>query len=192
MHLNEKIMIYRKILNLFVLMTSTTFFVAQSQKPEYNNNFESYENGTVLTEPGVKKRLFTWGKGTTFTSIKSDGKGNKGSNGYAESTSNEGVYCVKYFTLEAGTTYKWKIAVKIEGDVPSFKRKYSLKVSSGKGDKSFKYIDLSIDDPESGKWIEHNNEFTVKEGYEKLNVLVYRWGGDNKVCIDDFVVKKKN
>jgi hypothetical protein len=29
-------------------------------------------------------------------------------------------------------------------------------------------------------------------GEEKLNVLVYRWGGDNKVCIDDFVVKKKN
>ena len=183
---------YKKILTLFVLMTSTTFFVAQSQKPEYNNNFESYENGTVLTEPGVKKRLFTWGKGTTFTAIKSEGKGNKGSNGYAESSSNEGVYCVKYFTLEAGTTYKWKIAVKIEGDVPSFKRKYSLKVSSGKGDNSFKYLDLSIDDPESGKWIEHNNEFTVKEGYEKLNVLLYRWGGDNKVCIDDFVVKKKN
>ena len=113
-------------------MTSTTFFVAQSQKPEYNNNFESYENGTVLTEPGIKKRLFTWGKGTTVTAIKSEGKGNKGSNGYAESSSNESVYCVKYFTLEAGTTYKWKIAVKIEGDVLSFKRKYSLKVSSGK------------------------------------------------------------
>ena len=40
--------------------------------------------------------------------------------------------------------------------------------------------------------MQHNNEFTVKEGYEKLNVLVYRWGSENKLCIDDFVVRKKN
>ena len=185
-------MINKEILSMFIMVMSTTIFVAQNQKPEYRNNFESYEDGTVLTEAGVKNRLFTWGKTTTFTAKKSEGKGNNGSNGYAESSSNEGVYCVKYFTLEPGITYKWKIAVKIEGDVPSFKRKYSLKVSSGKGEEAYKYLDISIDDPESGKWMQHNNEFTVKEGYEKLNVLVYRWGGENKLCIDDFVVRKKN
>ncbi len=185
-------MINKEILSICIMVVGTTFCVAQNQKPEYRNNFESYEEGTILTEPGVKKRLFTWGDKTKFSSVNTEGKGNKGSNGYAESSTNESVYCVKYFTLEAGTTYEWKVAVKIEGDVPSFKRKYSLKVSSGKGDKAYKYIDKSIDDPEPGKWIEYNNEFTVKEGHEKLNVLVYRWGGDNKLCIDDFVLKKMN
>ena len=60
--------------------------------------------------------------------------------------------------------------------MPSFKRKYSLKFHQEKV-KNYKYLDISIDDPESGKWMQHNNEFTVKEGFEKLNVLVYRWGG---------------
>ena len=93
-------MINKEILSIFIMVMSTTIFVAQNQKPEYRNNFESYEDGTVLTEAGVKNRLFTWGKTTTFTARKSEGKGNNGSNGYAESSSNEGVYCVKYFTIE--------------------------------------------------------------------------------------------
>ena len=182
----------KEILSIFIFILSTTIFKAQNHKPEYKNNFENYEDGALLTKPGVKKRLFTWGEKTSFKAVKNEGKGNNGSSGYAESSTNESVYCVKYFTLESGVTYEWKIAVKIEGNVPSFKRKYSLKVSSGQGEKAYKYLDISVDNPESGKWIEHNNEFTVKEGFEKLNVLVYRWGGDNKVCVDDFIIRKKN
>ncbi len=192
MRRNNNIMIKRKILTLSILLISTILIIGQNQKPEYKNNFEFYEDGTIITEPGVKKRLFTWGKTTTFTAKTTESKGNKGSNGYAVSSENQGVNCVKYFNLENGETYIWKIAVKVEGDVKSSKGKYALKVLSGKGDMSHKYIEQIIDEPEFGKWIEYKNEFTVIEGYEKLNVQVSRWASGTKLCVDDFVVRKKN
>lgn len=184
-------MIKRKILSLSILVIITTLSIGQNQKPEYNNNFEGYEDGTILNEPGVKKRLFTWGETTTFTAKNTESKGNKGSNGYAVSSENQGVNCVKYFNLEKGETYVWQIAVKIEGDVPSWKGKYSLKVISGKGDNAFKYIEENIDEPEFDKWIEYKKEFTVLEGYEKLNVQVARWASGTTLCVDDFILKKK-
>ena len=71
-------MINKEILSICIIVVGTTFCVAQNQKPEYRNNFESYEEGTILTEPGVKKRLFTWGDKTKFSSVNKEGKGNKG------------------------------------------------------------------------------------------------------------------
>jgi hypothetical protein len=177
-----------KTISISIFVLITTLSTGQNQKPEYKNNFEGYEDGTDLTEPGVKKRLFAWGETTKFIAKNSDGKGNNGSNGYAESSKNQGVNCVKYFTLEKGETYIWKIAVKIEGNG---KVNYALKASSGKGDKAHKYIEQNIDEPEIGKWIEYKNEFTVKEGYEKLNVQVSRWASGTKLCVDDFILKKK-
>jgi hypothetical protein len=43
-----------------------------------------------------------------------------------------------------------------------------------------------------GEWNEFKNEFTVKEGAEKINVTVYRWADGTSMCIDDFLVKKIN
>ena len=51
-----------KLLIITLLICSSFSLTSQDQKPEYKNNFENYENGTILTEAGVKKRLFTWGK----------------------------------------------------------------------------------------------------------------------------------
>ena len=56
--------------------------------------------------------------------------------GLPKSSTNQGVYCVKYFTLEAGSSYIWKIAVKLEGGDQSKKIQYALKVTSGKGENS--------------------------------------------------------
>ena len=43
-----------------------------------------------------------------------------------------------------------------------------------------------------GEWNEFKNEFTVKEGAEKINVTVYRWADGTSMWIDDFLVKKIN
>ena len=181
-----------KLLIITLLICSSFSLTSQDQKPEYKNNFENYENGTILTEPGVKKRLFTWGKETKFTAVYSEGMGNKRSNGFAKSSTNQGVYCVKYFTLEAGSSYIWKIAVKLEGGDQSKRIQYALKVTSGKGENSHNYVSKIIKDSKMGEWNEFKNEFTVKEGAEKINVTVYRWADGTSMCIDDFLVKKIN
>ena len=46
-----------KLLIITLLICSSFSLTSQDKKPEYKNNFENYENGTILTEPGVKKRL---------------------------------------------------------------------------------------------------------------------------------------
>ena len=67
-----------------------------------------------------------------------------------------------------------------------------MKVTSGKGENAHNYVSKIIEDSKIGEWNEFKNEFTVKEGGEKINVTVYRWADGTSMCIDDFLVKKIN
>lgn len=161
-----------------------------AQNGNFKQDFESLEKGADVTEG--KKKFASWGD-AKFNVTEEVGKGNKDSNKFASSDGAVNATLVQYKTLEVGATYVFSVAVKMTNvNGKAAKANYSVKATSGKKGDTHSYGQDKLVEPKANNWKEHNIEFTVIEGREKVTLSVYRWAKDVTLSVDDFkLVKKK-
>lgn len=145
-----------------------------SQTIVFEDNFETYAHNYNLTEAGYVVWEGT-ARASNADSIPEDvahqgkvyGKSDSGKNNFA---------LRKTFTLEAGASYTWEIATKIQDGV-----KYFLQVNPTD---IYKKVELN-----NANWQNNIVPFTVQEGSEEVTLVVYRWG-KKVVAFDDFKLIK--
>ena len=175
------------ILLTFVAGVSYSSF---AQKVVFNQDFESSEKGQNVKT--LQKNKFTTWEKVSFTVSEEKGKGNNKSNKFASSDGTESASLVIYKNLEVGATYVFSVAVKMTNvNGKTATANYVINATAGKKGDMHRYGQEKVVEPKANKWKEHQIEFTVVEGREKVALSVYRWAKDVTLNIDDFKLVKK-
>jgi hypothetical protein len=158
----------------FLLFVFTMFFsisAMNAQTVVFEDGFESYEDGYNLTGAGYS----VWEGTAKVTDVTAEGvtaTANSGDKFGKSDASKNNFAFRKAFTLEAGKTYTWEVATKIQDGV-----KHTLQVNPTS---TYQKVDVTNDD-----WQKHSIQFTVQEGFEEVTLAVYRWA-KKVVSFDDF------
>lgn len=156
---------------LFVFAMFFSISAMNAQTVVFEDGFESYEHGYNLVDAdyvvweGTASVTDVTAEGVTATANSGDkfGKSDAGKNNF---------YLRKTFTLEAGKTYTWEVATKMQDGV-----KHVLQVNPVD---TYQKVEVFNAD-----WQTHSVQFTVQEGFEEVTLAVYRWA-KKVVSFDDF------
>lgn len=161
-----------------VLLILTTLLIgyfttnAQQYTTIFEDDFESYDEGTNLTNEGY----IVWAGTASVATIGGAFEGDK--YGKSDVSKNE-FYFRKEFTLEAGKTYRWEITTKIQDGA-----KHVLSVVPANV-----YVNAKTDVLNASDWVTTTIDFTVVEGSENVTLALYRWAR-KIVYFDNFVLKE--
>lgn len=141
----------------------------EAQTVVFEDNFESYENATNLTSAGYA----VWEGMATVTDVTVEGGTANSGNKFGKSDVSKLNFAFrKTFTLEAGKTYTWTVATKMQDGV-----KHILQVNP-----TTVYQKLEVFNAD---WQTHSLQFTVQAGSEEVTLAVYRYA-QKVVSFDDF------
>ncbi len=156
---------------LFVFAVLLGFGTIKAQTVIFEDGFENYDHGYNLVDADYD----VWEGTATVTDVTAEGVTATANNGDKFGKSDAGknnFYLRRTFTLEAGKTYTWEVATKMQDGV-----KHVLQVNPTD---TYQKVDVFNDD-----WQTHTVQFTVQDGFEEVTLAVYRWA-TKVVSFDDF------
>lgn len=157
---------YLTITLFFVLLIATSI---NAQVVLFNDDFEAYEPNTLISNEGyvVQNSIIT---------VVQDEGANSGEKYLKSDALKNDLYFKREFSLEAGKTYEWSIATKIDNGI-----KHRIKVVSLSGH------EYGLLEPTNSSWQTHTLKFMVLAGEEKVYLQVYRWAKAS-ISFDDFIL----